>query len=121
MTGSLIGIFRSQAPLDNIRTIRACYIDNRCTGMAIEYINSTVETLGRWFESLGGRHEPIYDSRHDEMFNRLRFEMCGAENKRVVKSISIPTSHSVASPETHIVQMIQRGVCIEYSPLLSSY
>jgi hypothetical protein len=115
MTGSLIGIFRSQAPLENIHTIRACYIDNRCTGMAIKYRNSTVETLGRWFESLGGRHTLIYDSRYDKLFKKLRFEMCGVEGKRIVKNIyTIPNSRPVTSSDAHIVsKSIWQGVCIE--------
>lgn len=70
--GSPVGIFRSEASLNAVRSIRACYYDDCCTGLAVEYTDSSVEILGRWYESMGGRHELIYDVFRDKIFKGLR-------------------------------------------------
>jgi hypothetical protein len=82
--------------------------------MTIEYANSTVETLGQWFKSLGGRQDVIYDVRSDKMFDKLRFRMSGAGSKFVVRSVcTVPTSRPVTHLNVDIVSKdVDHDVCL---------
>src|SRR4051794_19456500 len=91
--GSLEGIFRSQAPLDNISAIKVCCLEDRCTGMVIRYTDCSVETLGQWFESSKARHNTLYDTRDSQKFDKLRFKLSSTGKKAVVREVStVPPS-----------------------------
>lgn len=115
VSGFPAGIFRSQALLGDISTIKTCYVNNRCTGMAIQYADCTAEILGQWFESRG-RHDVIYDIRCDTMFDKLRFWLSGAGTTVVVKSVcTVRASHNVPhSNTTTVLKDIGRGVGLTY-------
>jgi len=96
MIGSPIGIFKSQALLRDVNTLKVCRVDDGCcSGMKIEYADSTVATLGRWFEALRDCHEVIYDVRQDRKFNKLRFWV--AETVQSVSAKQLSSNDSLGS------------------------
>jgi hypothetical protein len=51
LNASPFGSFASQASLENVRALKACYSGSRCKGMLLIYNDDTRSILGQWYES----------------------------------------------------------------------
>jgi hypothetical protein len=94
------GTFASKVVLKDIFTIRACYMSNRCTGMAFTFAMGRTEILGQWFECTG-RHDLIFDTAiGDRDLLGLRFQLHGPRHKAVVRKVMLLTTEpGDVSPE----------------------
>lgn len=90
MEASSRAIFRSEARLLNICTIRACFSSgsNRFTGMIILYRDDSEVVLGQWHEHRGYQHALLYDSECEGELGKLRFTFSDGDSAAIVCGIS---------------------------------
>ncbi|KAF2271231.1 uncharacterized protein EI97DRAFT_446787 [Westerdykella ornata] len=88
LTASVSGTFGSSVVVKDITTIQACYIRERCTGLAFTLAKGRVEILGQWFECTG-QHSLLFNSTSDRDPKGLRFHLQGASHIAVVNNVTI--------------------------------
>ncbi|KAE8406561.1 hypothetical protein BDV37DRAFT_269893 [Aspergillus pseudonomiae] len=63
----------------NIRIIKACYMNSRCTGILLYYNDDAIRILGRWYEST--RIQPDIEEIFFQNDNVLRFYLTYTDNQ----------------------------------------
>ncbi|PYI24704.1 hypothetical protein BO99DRAFT_2272 [Aspergillus violaceofuscus CBS 115571] len=63
--------FFSQAPFRHVRSLVACYLESRCTGLLLCYHDGTERILGQWYEDTDAR--PKYETSAFRDGSILRF------------------------------------------------
>ena len=71
--------FSSRASFRNIRIIKACYMNSRCTGILLYYNDESIRILGRWYEST--RIQPDIEEIFFQNDNVLRFYLTYTDNQ----------------------------------------
>ncbi|PYH92693.1 hypothetical protein BO71DRAFT_485219 [Aspergillus ellipticus CBS 707.79] len=51
LRASCFSTFSSQASFANVQSLKACYLESRCTGLLLQYNDGTKMVLGQWYES----------------------------------------------------------------------
>lgn len=93
LTAPRSGTFGSAVKLEDVAAIHACYVGDRCTGLAFTLAMGRIEILGQWFECTG-QHSVLYNSAIDKEFKGLRFRLHGAPHIAVVFSVTVLHAHS---------------------------
>jgi hypothetical protein len=93
LTAPMSGTFGSRVSIKDIATIQACYIGNRCTGLAFTFTMGRIEILGQWFECTG-RHTSLFNSTRNKNFKGLRFQLHISSHITVVRSVTILHAHN---------------------------
>ncbi|PYH75522.1 hypothetical protein BO82DRAFT_359973 [Aspergillus uvarum CBS 121591] len=91
--------FSSQASFRNIRTIKACYVSSRCTGLLLDYNDDTIRILGRWYEST--QVQPDIEEISLQNDDILRFYLTDSDNR--LSLIRIKSVSRTAPPERDIM------------------
>ncbi|OAL42570.1 hypothetical protein IQ07DRAFT_340507 [Pyrenochaeta sp. DS3sAY3a] len=98
------GTFASRVVMKDIITVRACYLGDRCTGMAFTFAMDRVEILGQWFECTG-HHELIFDTVSDKYLTGLQFELHGPYHEPVVRKVTLLTMETSGTSSGDIIRV----------------
>jgi hypothetical protein len=79
------GLFFSFAVLSNLERVDVCYVDERCTGMLIRYVDSPPVVLGQWHASHASQWFCIYNG-SEPGITHIYFRI--SKSSRIVTGIS---------------------------------
>lgn len=81
------GLFLSFAVLSGLERVDVCYVDKRCTGMLIRYVDSHTVALGQWHTSCVSQCFCIYNSSGPSS-TKIYFRMSKTRDRQIVTAIS---------------------------------
>jgi hypothetical protein len=91
------GLFLSVAVLSGLERVDVCYIDKRCTGMLIHYLNGHTTVLGQWHASCVSQCSCIYNCSGPSI-TKIYFRMLKSGDHQIVTDISFSPDTSETTP-----------------------
>jgi len=93
------GLFLSFAVLSSLDRVDVCYVDKRCTGMLIRYLDSHAVVLGQWHASSASQCSCIYNSSGPSITN-IYFRISKSRDRQIVTSISFSPDTAETTPDS---------------------